>query len=153
MALPENERVPLRQRLTKPLVDDFKRWLDEQQLSAAPTHFKDAVQYALNHWPALCHFLEHGFLKAHNNDCENALRPIVLGLNKWLFMGSADGGQTAAILMSFIQTCRRLKIDSFEYLTDVLTRLPGTPISQIDQFLPDRWKAARKAKNPETQAA
>jgi hypothetical protein len=60
-------------------------------------------------------------------------------------MGSSDGGQTAAILMSFIQTCRRLNIDCFEYLQDVLTRLPATPISQIDQFLPDRWKAAREA--------
>jgi transposase len=153
MTLPEDDRVVLRQRMTKPLMDNFKRWLDQQSLSAAPTAFKDAVQYTRNRWPALCHFLNHGFLKIHNNDCENALRPVVLGRGNWLFMGSADGGQTAAILMTFIQTCRRLKIDSFEYLTDVLKRLPGTSISEIDQFLPDRWKAAREGKRLENQAA
>jgi transposase len=81
----------------------------------------------------------------HNNDCENGLRAVVLGRRNWLFMGSADGGRTAAILMTFVQTCRRLNIDSFEYLKDVLTRLPSTPTTEIDQFLPDRWKAAREA--------
>jgi len=154
MTLPDDQRVALRQRLTKPLINDFKNWLDAQELTAAPTAFKDAVQYTLNRWPALCPFLEHGFLKAHNNDCENALRSVVLGRGNWLFMGSVDGGQTAAILMSFIQTCRRLGIDSFEYLNDVLTRLPETRISQIDQFLPDRWQAARAAaKKLENQTA
>jgi transposase len=153
MTFPEEDRVSLRQRMTKPLMDNFKSWLDQQKLSAAPTAFKDAVQYTLNRWPALCHFLNHGSLKAHNNDCENALRPVVLGRGNWLFMGSADGGQSSAILMSFIQTCRRLNINSFEYLTDVLKRLPETPISQIDQFLPDRWKAAREATIPQDQAA
>jgi len=27
----------------------------------------------------------------------------------------------------------------------VLTRIAGTPLSQLGQFLPDRWKADRKA--------
>jgi hypothetical protein len=153
MTRPEQDRVAIRQRMTKPLMDNFKCWLDQQELSAAPTAFKDAIQYTLNRWPALCQFLNHGFLKAHNNDCENALRSVVLGRGNWLFMGSADGGQTAAILMTFIQTCRRLKIDSFEYLNDVLTRLPNTPLSEINQFLPDRWKTARQAMNSEMKAA
>ena len=49
--------------------------------------------------------------------------------------------------MSVVQTCRRHKIDPFEYIKDVLTRLPGTPTSQIDQFLPDRWKALQHPLN------
>ena len=40
--------------------------------------------------------------------------------------------------MTLIQTCHQSNIDSFEYLKDVFTRLPSTPISQIDQFLSDR---------------
>jgi transposase len=152
VTLPEADCVALRQRLTKPILDDFKRWLDQQQLSATPTSFADAIQYTRNHWGALCQFINHGFLKMHNNDCENGLRSVVLGRRNWLFMGSADGGQTAAILMTFVQTCRRLNIDCFEYLKDVLTRLPSTPTSEIDQFLPDRWKAAREASQHQAAA-
>jgi hypothetical protein len=29
--------------------------------------------------------------------------------------------------------------------SDVLTRLAATPISQLDQFLPDRWQSARQS--------
>ncbi|MCI0559748.1 MAG: transposase, partial [Nitrososphaera sp.] len=144
ITLPENERVPIRQKMTKPLIDDFKIWLDQQNIEAAPTSLADAVRYTLNRWPALCQFLNHGFLKVHNNDSENGLRPVVLGRKNFLFAGSAAGGQTAAILTTFVQTCLRLDIEPFEYLKDVLTRLPGTPISQIDQFLPDRWKALKE---------
>jgi hypothetical protein len=28
------------------------------------------------------------------------------------------------------------------YLRDMLTRIAATPVSQLEQFLPDRWKAA-----------
>jgi hypothetical protein len=150
MTLPEGERVAVRQSMTKPLLNKFKLWLDEQESTAAPTALADAVQYTLNRWPALCRFLEHGFLKVHNNDSENGLRPVVLHRKNSLFAGSAAGGRATAILNSFVQTCRRLKIDSFEYLKDVLTKLPGTPINQIDQFLPDRWKALKEQSTEQT---
>jgi len=38
-------------------------------------------------------------------------------------------------------TCQRHKVDPFACLRDVLTHFAGTPISQIDRFLPDRWVA------------
>jgi hypothetical protein len=81
-----------------------------------------------------------------NNPAENAIRPIVLGRKNWLFAGSDKGGRTAAILSSFIASCRRHEIDPFAYLRDVLTRIVSCPISEIDQFLPDRWKTARTTK-------
>jgi len=72
--------------------------------------------------------------------------PGILSFKKknWLFAGSVDGGRSAAIWMSIIQTCRRIGIDPMEYAEDLLNRLPSTPTSQIDQFLPDRWKAERR---------
>ncbi|MGB9626778.1 MAG: transposase domain-containing protein [Phycisphaerae bacterium] len=39
-------------------------------------------------------------------------------------------------------SCKRHGVDPFAYLKDVLTRIAATPVSQLDQFLPDRWKAA-----------
>jgi hypothetical protein len=49
-------------------------------------------------------------------------------------------------LASLTSTCRRHDIDPRRYLTQLLTNLPDTPMSQIDQWLPDQWKAA----NPDT---
>ncbi|MGD0139885.1 MAG: transposase domain-containing protein [Tepidisphaeraceae bacterium] len=62
-----------------------------------------------------------------------------------LFVGNERGGQTAAILSSLTSTCRRQGIDPQRYLTQLLTNLPATPISQIGKWLPDRWKRRNPA--------
>jgi len=49
------------------------------------------------------------------------------------------------VLASLVATCKRHDIDPVVYLKDVLTRIAETPVSQLDQFLPDRWKTARAA--------
>ena len=46
------------------------------------------------------------------------------------------------ILFSVTATCRRLEMDVFAYLRDVLTRLPSQSPDQLDELLPDRWLAA-----------
>jgi len=48
--------------------------------------------------------------------------------------------QTAAILSSLTSTCRWHGIDPQHYLTQLLTNLPPTPISQIGNWPPDHWK-------------
>ncbi|MGD0388666.1 MAG: transposase domain-containing protein [Tepidisphaeraceae bacterium] len=50
-----------------------------------------------------------------------------------------DGGR-AAVLSSLISTCRRHNIDLQRYLTQLLTNLPATLVSQIEQWPPDNWK-------------
>jgi transposase len=145
--LDENERKELRQRLAKPTLDRFESWLhlQKQRTDILPEEeIGKAIGYCLNQWDALYYYADTGFVPADNNSSENGLRPTVLGKNNWLFAGSVDGGKTGAVWMSIIQTCHRLEIDPFEYIKDVLTRLPSTPTSQIDQFLPDRWKADRE---------
>jgi len=99
------------------------------------------VQYALNHWQALVLYTQHGFLAIDNNAAERALRPIAVGRNNWLFVGSATGGQTAAVLFSFTSTCRRLNLDPFAYLRDVLALLGPGPLSTDESslLLPHRW--------------
>jgi hypothetical protein len=57
--------------------------------------------------------------------------------NNSLFVGNPRGGRTAAILAS---TCRRHLIDPQLYLTQLLTNLPKTPISELPNWLPDNWK-------------
>jgi transposase/uncharacterized small protein (DUF1192 family) len=143
--LSEDERKDLRQRLSKPKLAALRSWIDEQAPLVLPkSAMGDAITYLDNQWDALCYFADSGFVPSHNNASENGLRPAVLGRKNFLFAGSVDGGHTAAVWMSLIHTCRLHSIDPWEYLKDVLTRLPSTPTSQIDQFLPDRWKKLRQ---------
>ena len=65
-----------------------------------------------------------------------------------LFVGTVRGGETAAIISSITSTCQRHEINPQVYLTQLLTGLQGTPISQLDQWLPDRWKAAQVESPP-----
>lgn len=65
---------------------------------------------------------------------------MVLNRKNSLFVGNPRGGRTAAILSSLTSTCRRHAVDPQRYLTQLLTNLPATPMSQLDQWLPDMWK-------------
>jgi hypothetical protein len=58
-------------------------------------------------------------------------------------VGNARGGRTAAILASLTSTCRRHDIDPQLYLTQLLINLPLLRISDLPEWLPDRWKTAR----------
>ena len=66
----------------------------------------------------------------------------------WLFSPrTARGGETAAVISTITSTCQRHEINPQVYLTQLLAGLQTTPISQLDQWLPDRWKAATTPTN------
>jgi len=143
--LTEAERKDMRQRLAKPKLALLKDWLDEMKFVEPPkTRLGDAISYTLNRWPALSVYLDHPFVEISNNASERSIKPMVMSRKAWLFAGSEHGGRTAATIMSVIETCKRLGINPFEYMQDVLTRLPAAKTSQIDDFLPDRWLAQRQ---------
>ena len=151
--LTPSERLRLRQDLAIPRLQQCKEWLESQQAAhGGPVLPKcpmgQAITYALNQWDALCVYTTDGDLAIDNNASENALRRVAIGRKNWLFCGSDNGGNTAAILFSLIASCQRHKVDPFEYLQDVLTRLPASPLSQLDSFLPDHWQAARTSSIP-----
>ena len=108
-----------------------------------------AVGYALNHWTALCRFLENGLTGIDNNAAERALRPLTLGRKNWLHLGSRRGGQTAAVLFTLVQSARRHGIDPIVYLRDLLTRIPTHPQSRIYELFPDNWlKLSQETSTP-----
>ena len=85
--------------------------------------------------------------------CENSVRGIAVGRKNYLFAGSQSGGEKAACLYSIIETCKRLDINTQEYLTDVLTRLPSTSHAETIELTPRRWKEARRAIEAATPAS
>ena len=99
-----------------------------------------ALTYLENQWPTLVRFLEDGRVPIHNNACENSIRPVAVGRKNWLFAGSERGGRAAATIYSLIASCKRVDIDPFAYLRDVLVRLCTHPHSRIHELVPARWK-------------
>lgn len=148
--LGEREVLALRQREAVPVLADFKTWLDHAHVEVLPkSPIADAVRYVRNQWDALRRYADTGFLSMDNNAVERINKLIARGRVNWLFVGSPRAGQAAAHLLSLVVTCRRLHMDSFAYLRDVFTRLPGLPADQLDDLLPDRWLAAHpEAKHP-----
>jgi transposase len=140
------ERQLLRQDLAVPILDQFHKWVEVQCPEVLPkSPMGEALGYALNNWAALIRYTEAGFLAIDNNVAEREMKRVAIGRKNWLFVGSPQGGQTAAVLMSFTSTCQRLGVEPSAYLQDVLTRLPMTPPGQLVELLPDHWQAARRA--------
>ncbi len=132
----------LRQEQARPILTEFKDWLEERLRELAPkTPTAKAIGYALNHWQALERYTEDGRLEIDNNRSERAIRPLTIGRKNWLFLGSSKGGQVAAAVFSLIQTCKELELNPEAYLKDVLTRLPTTKQKDIDSLLPHNWMA------------
>jgi len=139
------QRKFYRKRYAKPILKRFKCWLNlhkEQTLPKSP--IGKAISYALNHWRALCHYLREGYLDIDNNAAERAIKPLVLGRKNYLFFGSHEGGKYAAIIYSLIATCKQHGVNTYDYLKDVLARLPSQKIGKIDELLPYNWKTQQQ---------
>ena len=149
------ELCALRQKKSKPLLDDFEVWLKEEAEKVLPkSPIGKALAYTLSNWEALNRYLEDGELDPDNSEAERAMRYIAVGRNNWLFAGSDRGGRAAAILYSPIRTCKALGLDPYAYLRDILARIADHPITRLSELLPDRWAAARLLAAPaEAQAA
>jgi transposase len=106
-----------------------------------------AIDYALGQWSSLLLYLDDGRIEIDNNLVENCIRPTALGKKNWLFIGEAGVGDRGAIIYSLIESCRRRDIDPYEYLRDILTRLPNSTNWQIKDLTPQAWVKARNARN------
>jgi len=139
-------RLRERQEQCVPILTTLCQWLKEQQRQVLPkSPIGEAITYALNQWDALVRYTTQGFLEIDNNPAERALRPIAVGRKNYMFFGSDVGGQTAAVLYSFTQTCQHLGVEPWRYLRDVLERLPTHPSERLQELLPDHWAAAQRA--------
>src|SRR5207249_5557459 len=135
------QRLQMRQDLSVPILGRFHQWLEAQRPEVLPkSPMAEALGYALNNWAALMRYTEAGFLAIDNNVAEREMKRIAIGRKNWLMVGSVQGGQTAAVLLSFTSTCHRLGVEPWAYLQDVLTRLPSQPASHLAELLPDRWE-------------
>lgn len=138
------ERLGLRQRLSRPILDKLHLYLQEIEAEVLPkSPAGRAVRYTLKNWVALRRFCEDGDLEIDNNATEGSIRSVAVGRNNWIFFGSDRGGDTAAVLRSFTASCQRAGIDPFAWLKDVLSRIASHPITRLSELLPHNWEPDR----------
>lgn len=137
-------RCALRQERSVPILEEMHVWLNEQLQGLRPkSPITGAIKYSLKNWDALCRFTTDGQIPIDNNRTERTLRAQAVGRKNWMFLGSDNGGHTAAVLYSLIASAKRHHLDPEAYLTGVLRRLPGitNPLA-LRALLPDRWAVA-----------
>ncbi|MBV8847799.1 MAG: IS66 family transposase [Bryobacterales bacterium] len=141
LSLSAEQRFALRRRVSARLLGKLHGYLLELRAKVLPKSPSGAaVRYALNQWEALTHFLEDGELEIDNGATERANRDIALGRGNWTFFGSDAGGKTAAVLRSFIASCKRSGVEPFAWFRDVLSRIPAHSIMRLSELLPHNWK-------------
>ena len=142
---PELDRAAYRQTHAAGVLEQIKAILDHEQPRQLPqSSFGKAINYALERWEELNHYLEHATLEIDNNLVENAIRPTAIGKKNFLFFGSPDSGQTSAVIYSLIETCRKLGINPADYLRETLEALPTMEQHAAANWTPSRWQATRK---------
>jgi transposase len=131
----------IRKRQAKPILKYYKKWLLKKSVKVLPkSPLGGAVNYTLNHWIALTRYLANGILSIDNNQAERLIKPITIGRKNWCFAGNDRGGKAAAIIYSLIESCKLNDINPYDYLHDILSRLPNTLNRDIRSLLPYFWK-------------
>jgi len=135
------ERKLLRKKEAIPVLCEFETWMKEQLPSVLPKSLVgQAINYTLGLWPRLKRYTDNGLYEIDNNFVENSIRPVALGRKNYLFAGSHEGAERAAMMYSFLSTCKKNNIEPYTWLMDVITRIPDCKYSQLDLLLPPDWK-------------
>jgi hypothetical protein len=133
-------RLAARQRLSKPVVDGFKEWLDRELPLVLPKSLLGkAFTYCKNQWPKLIRFLDDGRLEIDNNRAERSIKPFVIGRKNWLFANTPSGARTSAIIYSIVETAKENGLDPFGYLKLIFEHIrTAGPVdaSTVDSLLP-----------------
>lgn len=120
------ERRAGREKYSRPVLDAFSAWLQEQSALVLPkSALGKAIAYCQNQWNKLIVFLEDGNLEIDNNRSERSIKPFVIGRKAWLFSNTPRGAKASATTYSIVQTAIENKLNPYAYLKHVLEQLPN----------------------------
>jgi transposase len=140
-ALSQQAALQLRQEQAVPILKTLKEWMTAEYLKVLPkSAIGQAIDYCLPRWEKLSIYTTNGSLHIDNNPVENAIRPVALGRKNYLFAGSHDAAQRAAMVYSLFATCKFHNINPYNWLKDVLERLHLYTTSNVSELLPQNWK-------------
>lgn len=134
------ERKDYREQKSQTVLDDIYQKI--VGVNALPKSLLGvAVTYIKNQWSYLIEYIHHGEVPISNCWIENQIRPFAVGRRNWLFTGTPESANKAALLYSLIQTCKMNGIQPrayFEYvlnLSHAMRRNEISPTSLLPQFI------------------
>lgn len=135
--LNDSQAHEYRQVNSKPILSELKAWLDKNIMEVAPASaISKAMAYTLNLWPRLIRYIEQGRFHIDNNLIENTIRPVALGRKNYLFAGSHDAAQNAAMFYSLMATCKLNDVNPEQWLQKVLSEIKTYPKEKLHELLP-----------------
>jgi transposase len=71
-------------------------------------------------WKRFSRYIDNGQVEIENNLIGNSIRPVALGRKNYMFAGSHEEAQQAAIIYSFLGNCIINDVEPLGWLKDVL---------------------------------
>ena len=134
------ERLQLRNLKSRPVVEEFRKWLDDLLPGILPKSLLGlAVRYGLNQWQKLIRFLEDGRIEISNNRAERSIKPFVISRKNFLFCNTPRGARASAVIFSIIETAKENGLNPYAYLNHLFEKLPNLESrdnAALDQLLP-----------------
>jgi hypothetical protein len=119
------------------LLQALHQWLKEQVGKVTPSSaIGKAISYSLPRWDKLMIYATDGKLEIDNNLVENTIRPIAIGRKNYLFAGSRQSAQNAAMFYSLLGTCKLKGIEPFTWLKNIFEILPDYKANRLEELLP-----------------
>lgn len=123
-----------------PILDEIETYLNSEKGKVLPkSSIGIAINYTLNIFENLKHYVDDGKFEIDNNNIENAIRPLAIGRKNYLFAGSHEAAEHIAMFYSFFSTCKTLNINPHTWLVDVLNRIPEHKANKLHELLPQNW--------------
>lgn len=142
-ALMGQAKLTRRQTQSKPVLERFFAWIDEQfdkQGFLPSSPFLGALAYIRERRVGLSVYLDDPEVSIDTNHLERALRVIPMGKKNWLFSWTELGAKQVGIVQSLLVTCRMHDINPYDYFVDVFQRVGQHPASLVHQLTPRIWK-------------
>jgi len=107
-ALSPEARLARRQEQSLPIVDELYRWIHELHAQLVPgSPLYAATKYAINQEAAWRRCFDGGQFEIDNGEVERQLPRVAVGRKNWMFAGSEQGAERAAVLRTLLPLGRQ----------------------------------------------
>lgn len=113
-----------REKEIRPKLDELFTYLDEKiEHVGEKSELYKAIQYARTNKKELYRFLDDGRLELSNNLAERSQKVVIIGRKNSMFLGSARGAQSSAMIYSLVQSAKENGLAPIRYINYILEEL------------------------------
>ena len=141
------QRHALRQSHAKPILEEFKDWLDDGVLAVPPkSSLGKAFHYVVSHWEGLCTYLCDGRIEIDNNLTEQQIKAFVIARKNFLFADTDAGARALCAHFSLLRTAKQHGLEPYRYFLHILREVPHCRgVEDFEALLP--WRVGVNALN------